>query len=113
MSIEDALESTFIHQYTEILHDEAKSFWIGLHRSYTGLKPTYIKSVPFRLASMSNQRQPKQPLWTVSSKGVYVFIYQVSGCGLITLWWTTLTGHHGHPVPSATVWRLNQTAACG
>ncbi|XP_027025200.1 macrophage mannose receptor 1 isoform X1 [Tachysurus fulvidraco] len=36
VSVEDAAEATFIRQNIEILHDEAKSFWIGLHRSYTG-----------------------------------------------------------------------------
>ncbi|TSL34563.1 Macrophage mannose receptor 1 [Bagarius yarrelli] len=36
VSVEDDLESTFIRKNVEILHDEAKSFWIGLHRSYAG-----------------------------------------------------------------------------
>lgn len=59
MSVEDALESNFIRQNIEILHDEAKSFWIGLHRSYTGLKPTYVRTVLFRVASVSNKKQPE------------------------------------------------------
>ncbi|XP_062849166.1 macrophage mannose receptor 1 [Trichomycterus rosablanca] len=36
VSVEDALESQFIQQNIEILHDEAKSFWIGMHRSHAG-----------------------------------------------------------------------------
>lgn len=37
VSVEDALESQFIQHNIEILHDEAKSFWIGMHRSHAGL----------------------------------------------------------------------------
>lgn len=50
MSVEDSLESSFIQQNIEILQDEAKSFWIGIHRSYTGLKTRYIKPILFRIA---------------------------------------------------------------
>ncbi|XP_055073374.2 macrophage mannose receptor 1 [Misgurnus anguillicaudatus] len=36
VSIEDQIESQFIQQNLEILHDEVKSVWIGLHRSHMG-----------------------------------------------------------------------------
>uniref|UniRef100_A0AAY4AAK8 Macrophage mannose receptor 1 n=1 Tax=Denticeps clupeoides TaxID=299321 RepID=A0AAY4AAK8_9TELE len=36
VTIEDPLESQFIHQNLEILQDGTKSFWIGMHRSYDG-----------------------------------------------------------------------------
>ncbi|XP_073715681.1 macrophage mannose receptor 1 isoform X2 [Misgurnus anguillicaudatus] len=36
VSIEDPIESQFIRQNLEILQDEVKSVWIGLHRSHMG-----------------------------------------------------------------------------
>ncbi|XP_065117913.1 macrophage mannose receptor 1-like [Paramisgurnus dabryanus] len=36
VSIEDPIESQFIRQNLEILQDEVKSVWIGLHRSHKG-----------------------------------------------------------------------------
>ncbi|XP_065117892.1 macrophage mannose receptor 1-like isoform X3 [Paramisgurnus dabryanus] len=36
LSIEDPIESQFIRQNLEILQDEVKSVWIGLHRSHMG-----------------------------------------------------------------------------
>ncbi|KAM4705171.1 macrophage mannose receptor 1 [Rhinophrynus dorsalis] len=36
VSIEDALESTFIWQHVELLEDRVKSFWIGLYRNVEG-----------------------------------------------------------------------------
>ncbi|XP_026888044.2 macrophage mannose receptor 1-like isoform X2 [Electrophorus electricus] len=36
VSVEDGLESQFIHKNIEILQDESPSFWIGMHRSYEG-----------------------------------------------------------------------------
>lgn len=114
VSVEDAVESTFIRQNIEILHDESRSFWIGLHRSYTGLKPIHI---------ITSRVQSSFTIKFESAKGAYtvckyvqvrsVSICQASGCGSITLWWTTSIGHHVHPVCKATVWRPNQKLACG
>ncbi|XP_076829471.1 macrophage mannose receptor 1-like isoform X2 [Brachyhypopomus gauderio] len=36
VSVEDGLESQFIHKNLEILQDESQSFWIGMHRSHEG-----------------------------------------------------------------------------
>ncbi|XP_065117911.1 macrophage mannose receptor 1-like isoform X2 [Paramisgurnus dabryanus] len=36
VSIEDPIESQFIRRNLEILQDEVKSVWIGLHRSHKG-----------------------------------------------------------------------------
>ncbi|XP_051944921.1 macrophage mannose receptor 1-like [Xyrauchen texanus] len=36
VSIEDPIESQFISQNVEILQDESRSFWIGMHRSHIG-----------------------------------------------------------------------------
>lgn len=36
MSIEDPQESLFIQQNLQLLHDEAKSFWIGLYKTDEG-----------------------------------------------------------------------------
>uniref|UniRef100_A0AAR2LBX1 Macrophage mannose receptor 1 n=1 Tax=Pygocentrus nattereri TaxID=42514 RepID=A0AAR2LBX1_PYGNA len=36
VSVDDMLEAQFIHTNLEILQDDAKSFWIGMHRSHLG-----------------------------------------------------------------------------
>ncbi|CAN9506368.1 unnamed protein product [Ophioblennius macclurei] len=36
LSIEDPIESQFVHQTLEILQDDAKSFWIGMYKSNDG-----------------------------------------------------------------------------
>ncbi|XP_034003884.1 macrophage mannose receptor 1 [Trematomus bernacchii] len=36
VSIEDHQEALFIQQYLELLHDDARSFWIGLFKSHEG-----------------------------------------------------------------------------
>lgn len=36
VSIQDPQESLFIQQNVELLHDGAKSFWIGLYKNHEG-----------------------------------------------------------------------------